>query len=39
MFENSKNISFTENSVKILSAPKAENENEIKALANELLNN
>ncbi len=39
MLEASKNISFTESSVKILSGFKEENENEIKALANELLNN
>ena len=35
---NTKNIEFLESTVKILSAPKAENENEIKALKNELLN-
>ncbi len=39
MFASSKNVSFTENEVKILSAPKADNENEIKALKDELLNN
>ena len=38
MLESSKNISFTESTVKILSGFKEENENEIKALANELLN-
>ena len=36
MFENSKNISFAENGVKILSAVKEENLNEITALAEEL---
>ncbi|MBQ7332825.1 MAG: FprA family A-type flavoprotein [Clostridia bacterium] len=39
MLEASKNISFTESSVKILSALKENNKNEINALANELLNN
>ena len=39
MLEASKNLVFTESTVKILSAPKAENENEIKALAKELINN
>ncbi len=39
MLEASKNLSFAESSVKILSALKEENKNEIKALANELLNN
>jgi hypothetical protein len=38
MLESSKNIEFLESSVKILSAMKAENENEIKALKEELLN-
>ena len=39
MLESAKNLSFAEKTVKILSAPNAENENEIKALANELINN
>ena len=39
MLEASKNISFTESSVKILSGLKEENINEIKALARELENN
>ena len=39
MLEASKNISFTESSVKILSGLKKENINEIKALARELENN
>ena len=38
MLESSKNIEFLESTVKILSAMKAENENEIKALKEELLN-
>ena len=39
MLEPMKNLSFTETVVKIISAKKAENEKEIKALADELLNN
>ena len=39
MFENSKNITQLDTTVKILSSVKAENENEIKALASELINN
>ena len=39
MLDGAKNLSFAEQTVKILSAPNAENENEIKALANELINN
>ncbi len=37
--EASKNLTFAETSVKILSAPNEENIKEIKALANELINN
>jgi len=39
MFENSKNLSFAENSVKILSGLNETNKNEIKTLAEELINN
>ena len=37
MFEKSKNITFTQNTVKIMSAVKEENIEEIKALAEEIL--
>ena len=37
MFEKSKNITFTQNTVKIMSAVKEENIAEIKALAEEIL--